>query len=173
MPGQFIRVGRIKSTFGYNGILKVKFENINEEGLLNTEAFFFFSENTFIPYFTESIAKAGNSLYHIKFQDIESKEEAGKLTGQDIFLPEEETEIELPGEYLSLKGFMAFDKEAGPLGIIEEVLLLPMQEMARIDHNGIEVLIPLNDSTIESIDHTGHQVFFQLPDGLLEVYTGR
>jgi len=44
--------------------------------------------------------------------------------------------------------------------------------LCRIEVNEKEVLIPLNESTIEKIDHKKKEVIVELPEGLLEIYLG-
>jgi 16S rRNA processing protein RimM len=53
-----------------------------------------------------------------------------------------------------------------------EVIEQPHQMLCRIEINGKEVLIPLNESTIEKIDGKKKQVKVKLPEGLLEIYLG-
>jgi 16S rRNA processing protein RimM len=42
--------------------------------------------------------------------------------------------------------------------------------LCRLEINSKEVLIPLNESTLQKIDHKKRQVLVELPDGLLEIY---
>ncbi|HRI40748.1 MAG TPA: hypothetical protein PLW54_03595, partial [Bacteroidia bacterium] len=76
---------------------------------------------------------------------------------------------EQPG-WEELAGYTANDDSFGNLGQILEVQEFPMQYLARCEVNGQEVLLPLNDSTVDTIDEENRQVNFRLPAGLLDVY---
>ncbi|MFN9710844.1 MAG: 16S rRNA processing protein RimM, partial [Bacteroidota bacterium] len=66
-------------------------------------------------------------------------------------------------------GYTLLDKEK-VLGIIDEVIEQPHQILCRLIINEKEVLIPLNESTIQKINHPKKQVHTDLPEGLLEIY---
>ena len=70
---------------------------------------------------------------------------------------------------ISLVGFRLFD---GPrdLGEILEVIEQPHQVLCRIDLEGKEALIPLQEDTLRGIDQRKREVRVELPDGLLDVY---
>ena len=68
-----------------------------------------------------------------------------------------------------LIGYQTHDKVKGALGVIEDVLELPMQYLAKVNYNKKEVLIPLNDETIERIEKKTKTIYFNLPEGLLDI----
>jgi 16S rRNA processing protein RimM len=61
------------------------------------------------------------------------------------------------------------DKALGP---ILEVIEQPHQVLCRLEIDSKEVLIPINEQTLNKVDHKNRCVFLTLPDGLLEVYLG-
>ena len=61
------------------------------------------------------------------------------------------------------------DKEVGEVGVIEEILDMPQQEMTLIRYKKREVLIPLNEELILEIDEKKKQVMVDLPEGLLDL----
>ena len=67
------------------------------------------------------------------------------------------------------QGFLLVDKELGEIGVIEEVLELPQQEMAVVKKEGKEVMIPLNDTFVKGIDRTKKRIDVELPEGLLDL----
>ncbi len=58
------------------------------------------------------------------------------------------------------------------LGEILEVIEQPQQILCRLEISEKEVLIPINEQTLEKIDHAGKKLLLNLPEGLLEVYLG-
>jgi 16S rRNA processing protein RimM len=59
------------------------------------------------------------------------------------------------------------DKDLGP---VLEVIEQPHQILCRIEIDGKEVLIPINEQTLVKVDHKSKLLLLKLPDGLLEVY---
>ncbi|HEY4967156.1 MAG TPA: 16S rRNA processing protein RimM, partial [Puia sp.] len=64
---------------------------------------------------------------------------------------------------------MDHDRDLGP---ILEVIEQPHQVLCRLEIESKEVLIPINEQTLNRVDHKNRAVFLTLPDGLLEVYLG-
>ena len=120
----------------------------------------------------------------LKIEDIHSKEAAYKLTSKEMFLQpshisqKEKTKEKLAvatelffGKYI---GFMIIDAELGEVGIIEEIIEFPQQEMAIIFQKKStstpkEMLIPLHENLIEKINEKEKTIFMSLPEGLLEL----
>ena len=69
---------------------------------------------------------------------------------------------------LELNCALMVDALLGEIGIIDEVLEMPQQEMAFLKYKERDVLVPLNEQFIQSIDEANRQVMVDLPDGLLD-----
>jgi 16S rRNA processing protein RimM len=70
---------------------------------------------------------------------------------------------------ISLLGFSMFEKKK-LLGKVVEVIEQPTQLLLSIMINDKEVLVPINETTLEKIDHKNQKIFVVLPDGLLDIY---
>ena len=108
------------------------------------------------------------------FEDVPNREAALLLQSRSIFLREQDLIPDVDRsvydevlEYGFLEGFRMIDAVAGDIGVIQEVIEMPQQEMALIQYDGREVLIPLNQHFITNIDETGKTVNVNLPEGLL------
>jgi 16S rRNA processing protein RimM len=69
-----------------------------------------------------------------------------------------------------LLGCTEHDKELGILGVIEEIIEMPMQVLAKIVITGKEVLLPINDQSLVKVDKKQQIVHVDLPEGLLDIY---
>jgi 16S rRNA processing protein RimM len=67
-------------------------------------------------------------------------------------------------------GFTVHDEEQGELGIIEEVIEMPMQVLAKVVIRGKEALLPLNEQSLVKVDKKKQVVYLRLPEGLLDIY---
>ena len=166
-------VGKLGKTFGFDGTLKVKIESSFLAQLETAEVVFIETAGNKLPYFLEKISQENPTT--IKFEDVNSKEEAQVISGQKLFLELKAEEVKGPlgmteiSHWTDLVDFRLEDEKAGPLGVIEEIYELPQQWMASIDYQGEEVLIPLNEAFVKGIDPSEKVVFASLPEGLLDL----
>ena len=56
------------------------------------------------------------------------------------------------------------------LGKVIEVIEQPTQLLLSIEINEKEVLVPINETTLEKIDHKNEKIYVLLPEGLLDIY---
>src|SRR5205814_9904204 len=107
-----------------------------------------------------------------KLEGVNTREAANKLTRKEVWLTETDfKKYAAKSAPANLIGYTIIN-EKKPLGEILEVIEQPHQMLCRIEIKEKEVLIPLNESTIDKIDRKKKQVMVSLPDGLLEIYTG-
>lgn len=146
------------------------------EDFLKNERIFLDIKGIKIPYFIASVRGGGELI--LKLEEVDDRDAAIALQARDVLLrkqdllPDEAREFEVEEEqglvYAHLVGFHMTDVTFGEIGVIDEVLDMPQQEMAMLKHKGREVLIPLNEHFIRSIDEANQRVTVELPDGLLD-----
>ena len=170
----FIEVGKVFKTHGIRGGLKVSFNFplISFKDLRPTSLFVGKAAKP-LPYFIKSIEPLGEDLFIVVFEDFETPEKAQKLANSDLFLPEDMAEkwfdieeVE-EGEFTFLEGYTIYDQYDNKIGVIEEVMLYPHQKLARVLHNGAEVLIPLIEDVIIIVDEDREIVQVEIAEGLL------
>ena len=67
------------------------------------------------------------------------------------------------------EGFTIVDQGIGLIGIIEEVIEYPQQDMAFLNYKDKEVMIPLNDTIVIGINEAEKQLLVDLPHGILDL----
>ncbi|MFL5787210.1 MAG: ribosome maturation factor RimM [Flavisolibacter sp.] len=167
----YIKAGRIVASFGLKGELIIK-HNLGKKTLLKGLKALFIEEKkeSFIPWFIESVKIKGADELIIKLEGISSKEEAGKLTQKDIWVPESDfKKYSISSSPVNLLGFIIIEEDK-ELGKIIEVIEQPHQLLCTIVLNDKEVYIPLHQETLKKIDRKKKQVIVELPPGLLEIY---
>ena len=174
---QYINIGYTKKTHGIEGELKLVVEDRFLEDFLKNERIFLDVKGVKVPYFVANVRGKGEMI--LKLEEVDSRESAFALQSREVFLreqdliPEHKRELEIEEEetleYEHVAGFLLIDKTAGEVGLIEEVLEMPQQEMAFLKYKNRDVLIPLNAQFVTSIDEKGKKVFTDLPEGLLDV----
>jgi len=123
-----------------------------------------------LPYFTENVRKKGNDEFYLKLEGIDSKESASKFIRHEVWMKEEEVQTHTgKNNPISWVAYQIVDQGKN-LGQVLEVIEQPHQILCRIEIDGKEVLIPINEQTLVKVDHKSKLLLLNLPDGLLEVY---
>lgn len=165
----YTQIGFTKKTHGVSGELKVAIEEAYEDVFFDADRVFLEIRGSKQPFFIENIRGGGELI--VQFEDVPTREDALLLQGRGIFLPEDEIpEIHEPVddlEYGRIQGYLVSDQIAGEVGVVQEVVEMPQQEMAVVNYRGKEVMIPLNPQFVQSIDDDAKRVSVQLPEGLL------
>lgn len=170
---KYIQIGFVQKTHGVGGQLRIDVKDLFWEDFLETEVLFLEVAGRKTPFFVDNI-KTGNLLL-IKFEDVDSREEANGLTNRAAFMREsdiaqkEETDIVLEDMFSLLPGYMIVAESGEEIGNIKQVLEFPQQIMAVVDYEGKELFIPLNDVFIKGIDQEHKAILMELPEGLLDL----
>ncbi len=172
----YIIIGRTRKAHGLTGELKISIEDRFVEDFMKNERIFIEVKSAKIPYFIDHVRGGGELI--LKLEEVDDRDAAIALQARDILLreqdilpdhlrefePEEEEEM----QYGYLEGYQLLDQTIGEIGMIKEVLEMPQQEMAFLDYQGRELLIPLNEQLILKIDEVQKQILMDLPEGLLD-----
>lgn len=173
---QYVIIGRTRKAHSLTGELKISIEERYLEDFMKNERIFLDVKGVKIPYFIDNVRGGGEMI--VKLEEVDNRDTATLLQSRDVLLRQQdilpdharefEVEEEAGLEYGHLAGFMLVDETQGEIGIIDEVLEMPQQEMAFLKYKDREVLVPLNDQFIKSIDQQNRCVMVDLPDGLLD-----
>ncbi len=170
-----IQVGYTRKPFGVNGQLKLKIEANFLEDVLKSEVLFIEIGGQQVPHFVESFQDTEELVVH--FEDVESREQAAKLVSRPVYLrpadiiPAEEKEIPLETiePHLKYLNYYIEEVELGKIGQIVRIEVFPQQEMAFVDYDGREVMIPLHPSFVLREDVKQRVLTLDLPEGMLEI----
>ena len=124
-----------------------------------------------VPFFVESWLSDAPLV--VKFEDVNSREEAVKISNRELFLRGQDIRsegTEATPDFMLLNGYIIVDEVAGAVGAIHEILEMPQQIMAVVLREEKELLIPLNDAYVLEIDQQQQRILMALPEGLLELY---
>jgi 16S rRNA processing protein RimM len=121
-----------------------------------------------VPFFLEGWRFRSDSVALLKFQDIDSSEDANEYVGADVYFPHSLTpEPDEDDEYTwrHFTGWQVVDAQAGPIGIIDYVEDSTVNTIFCVDGK----LVPANEDFIERIDAKERIVYMTLPEGLLDL----
>jgi len=165
-------LGKIVKKFSFKGEVLAKLDTDQPELYEKIDAVFVLLKNTLIPFFVERSQLHKSDLLRIKFEDVNTEEDADHLIKSELYLPLELLP-ELEEEkfyYHEVIGFTVIDKSFGEIGIIKSINDSTAQALFVIDRNGTEILIPLNDEFISKVDKDNKTVVVITPEGLIDLY---
>ena len=123
-----------------------------------------------LPYFIEEVQIKSESESYVKLEGINTREEARPLVQKQVWMTDDMFQkFASKSAPISMLGFHIID-QGKDLGEILEVIEQPHQLLCRIDWNGKEALIPINEDFLLKVDARKKQVLVELPDGLMDIF---
>ncbi|MFO7721236.1 MAG: ribosome maturation factor RimM [Gillisia sp.] len=165
-------LGKIVSKFSFKGEVLIKLDTDEPEAYTKMESVFVDYNDNLVPFFIERSSLHKSDLLRAKFEDVDTEEDADDLMRCDIYLPLDQLP-ELEGDkfyFHEIIGFSAEDVNFGKIGTITGVNDSSYQALFEIDHNGNEILIPVNDDFIKKVDKKNKTILLDTPPGLIEIY---
>ena len=162
------KIGYIAKTHGLKGGVTAVFSEAGEFESL--ESVFIEVKHNLVPYFVESFSDRGEKGF-IKFEDINTFEQAEALKGCSIYLPKTVRPKLKRGDFYNdeVVGFEVEDLNMGILGGVKEIMESGPNRLLAIDRSGKEVLIPVNGPFIKSVNKSKKKILTELPEGFLDL----
>jgi 16S rRNA processing protein RimM len=163
------KIGYIAKTHGLKGEVTIVMSPECPD-LEEIKTIFIEINQSLVPFFTESISIKGDKAF-IKFEDVNTIEQASALKGCSMYLPKNERVKLSRGEFYNdeVIGFEVTDKEAGLLGSVREIFETGPNRFLMIDQEGKEIMIPLNGPFIKSVNKSKKKIAVELPEGFLDI----
>lgn len=163
-------LGQLVKTHGLKGDLIAHLDVDYPEDYKELESVFVDQNGKLVPFFLNKVTIQGAKAY-VAFEDVNGIDEASKLVGLSVYLPLENLPPMPKGKYYfhQLVGMNLIDGNSS-IGIVEQLYDLPNNRLLGVNHNGTEVLVPLEDGIIDQVDVVKKEIHVNLPDGLLDVF---
>lgn len=146
----YILIARIVAVYGKHGLVRLSsFSDFPDRFLkLKTVSLEFYA--SFKQLKVEKVKFDGSDIL-MKFEKFDSEKDVEMLVGKDVYIPDTET-VKLPANTYFIHDLIGsrvvFREEE--LGIIEDVMVLPANDVYVIRKEGKEVLVPAISDFIES-----------------------
>ena len=166
-------IGYVVKTHGLKGEVTISLNGYSVEDLISLQdkyPLFIEFNNRLVPYFIHSISESGKKAF-VKFEDVNTIEEASKLAKRSLYLQKEARPKAGRGEFYDdeVIHFNVTDEELGPLGSIIEVVQAGPNRLLVLEHDGKEVMIPVNSPFIKRINKSKKLITVSLPEGFLDI----
>jgi 16S rRNA processing protein RimM len=166
------QLGTITKKIGHDGRVNLSLETDTPNAYIKTESVFLEIHGKLVPFFITSFRLQPSSQAHIKFEDIDTVEDAESLVGVDAFLPLTMLPP-LKGNkfyYHEVIGFKIVDNLSElAAGTIMEISENGPNDLFILENEGEEILIPIAEDWIVKVDRPNRQILMNLPEGLIEV----
>ncbi|MGC6431077.1 MAG: ribosome maturation factor RimM [Jejuia sp.] len=165
-------LGKIVKKYSFKGEVLAKLDTDQPELYENLDAIFLNLRNNLVPFFIERSQLHKSELLRIKFEDVDTEDDADAIMKSELYLPLEMLP-KLEGNkfyFHEIIGFKIEDKNFGEVGIIKGVNDSTAQALFEIDRDGTEILVPMNDEFIVKVDRHKKTILVHTPDGLIDLY---
>ena len=168
----FFYLGRILGTYGHQGELTALLDSEEPEKYMQLESVFVEIDQEQVPFFITSIRLHQGKKAVIRFEDVNTPEDAEPFSGCKLFLPVTMLP-KLSGNkfyYHEVLKFKVIDEMYGEIGVLESILEMPGQDLLRILNGKKEILIPVADPIIRKVDRRNRTLRICAPEGLIALY---
>lgn len=166
-------LGHITKPRSFKGEVIVYLDTDSPEEYLEMESVFVEINRQLVPFFIEQIRPHKGKNVRVKFEGINSEEEAKAVVKKKLFLPLELLpELDTQDFYHhEVIGFSIHDQQVGNIGEIADIVESNTNPIFKIEHpGGEEILIPIADEFIVNVDKDQKQIVVNCPEGLIELY---
>ena len=125
-----------------------------------------------VPFFMEEYRFKSNETALMKFCDIDSREQARRLTGAKVFFPRSLSDSEQDGySWSEIVGFGLIDSATGQaIGTIQAIDDSTINTLFDIaTPQGGHLLVPAHPELIDNIDTQAQTITARLPEGILDI----
>ncbi len=167
-------LGKIVAKFSFKGEVLIKLDTDEPEAYTEMESVLVEYNGNLVPFFIERSSLQKSSLLRVKFEDLETEEDAEDMVGALTYLPLSMLP-ELDDDqfyYHEITGFDVIDTVHGNIGKIVSVNDSTAQALFEIKKGDKEILVPMNDDFIEKVDKKNKCIHVNTPEGLVEMYLG-
>ena len=165
-------LGKIAKKFSFKGEVLAYLDTDEPELYENLESVFVEFNKNLVPFFIESSSLHKNDFLRIRFEDMNTEEDADAIMNCPIYLPISMLP-KLSGNkfyFHEVIGFEIEDKRVGVFGKIVSINDTTAQPLFEVENGAIQLLIPMIDQFLVKIDRPNKKVLMDLPEGLIEMY---
>lgn len=164
------KIGFILKPHGLKGEVSVSLDDTAPEDISEIKTLFLEINQALVPYFIERASASGAKAF-IKFEDVDTADEAQQISKCSLFLPKASRPKSTRGEFYSdeVIDFQVVTVEDVVLGKIHEIVDAGPNKLLVLDHQGKEVMIPVNAPFIKSVNKSKKRITVELPEGFLDI----
>jgi 16S rRNA processing protein RimM len=167
-------LGYVAKLHGFKGEVSLFLDVSNPADYAGLDALFIDINNQLTPFFVESFKLKNKGFAAVKFEGVDTEQDARLLLRKSLFLPAEILP-ELSGVNFydhEVIGFKVVDNQFGEVGELLDIIDLSVNPLLQIQRDKKEVLVPLIDGLVTRVDRDSKVLYISAPAGLIELYLG-
>ncbi len=165
LQSEVYKIGRIGKPHGVKGEVTMQVDD-DVFDRVDADCLILCVDGILVPFFMEEYRFRSDSSALIKFEDVDTMEQARELTNCEVFFPRRQADGD--DEEYTWQYLVGFD-------IVDAATTRRVGRIERIDDSTANVLfcldngtlIPATDELVEQVDTDGHRIVMRLPEGLL------
>lgn len=165
-------LGKIVKKHSFKGELVIKLDTDEPELYGNMESVFVDLGGNLVPFFIEKSSLSKGTMLRVKFEDVNSEDEADMMIRSGIYLPLDLLP-KLEGNkfyFHEVIGFKVIDINHGEVGVVININDTAAQPLFEIERDDKEIFIPLIDDFVKKIDRENKEIQVETPEGLIDLY---
>ncbi len=167
-------LGYVAKLHGYKGEVSLFLDVTNPEDYNSLDAVFIEIDQQLTPFFIESFKLKNKGFAAVKFEGVNTENDARILLRKKLFLPAQILPELTGNEFYDheVVGYTVVDEKFGTVGILESVIDLAVNPLLQIMNGEKEVLVPLSQDVIKKVDRKKKELHILAPEGLIDLYLG-
>ena len=167
-----IYIGQISKLHGYKGGVSLFLDVSDPNEYKETNTFFVEMDGILTPFIVETLKLKNKGFAAVKFQGVDSEEQALSLIKRKVYIPKSEVK---QIDHLRLNdheiiGYSVEDENKGAIGTVVGVFDLKSNPLLILNFKEKEILIPLADELIVHVDRDSKRMKINAPEGLIDLY---
>ena len=166
-------LGTIIKPHGLKGAVTVFIDSDNPRNYKDLDFVFVEIHDTLVPHFIQKTEPKNNEQMIFHFEGFDHVDQATAIAKAKLFLPLEVLK-KLTGKqfyYHEVIGWDVVDSTYGSIGQIVEFNDQGAQTLMVLNHEDVEILVPLLDDFLTAVDRKSATIKLDLPEGLVEMFT--
>lgn len=163
------RIGQLTKPHGIKGEVAFSFTDDIFDRTDECDYLLCMMDGILVPFFMEEYRFKSDTVALVKFEGVETAEQARRFTNIEVYYPTKYAEESDELSWSYFVGFTIEDEQLGKLGEVEEVDESTINTLFVVRRpNGDELLIPAQEAFITDMDHKLRTITMNLPEGMVE-----
>ncbi len=162
-------LGTIFKLHGYKGDVTIYNEEDLTLDLKNIEFLFIEKNNSLIPFFISKIRTTKPKNILVKFEDINSEDEAKSILRSPVYMPKNFKAVKKTNSTEDITGYNVCDQNLGDLGQITYIDSQTPQTLIYVTNNEKEFCFPMDKEFVKKINTVKKIIEVLIPKELLNL----